>query len=118
MVDAIVIGAGVIGCAVGYELAARGASVRILDMRDVGEGATQASAGVLCPHIEGHAAALLQLGTRSLGMYDQFIAHVAHDARQPIEYQRTGTLEVALTEEDAARLEATAARHARGGVTH
>ncbi len=116
--NVLVIGAGIIGCAVGHELAARGATVRIVDMRDVGEGATRASAGVLCPHIEGHAAALLQLGTRSLSMYDQFIAHVAHDARLPIEYQRTGTLEVALTDEDAARLAETAARHARGGITH
>jgi len=117
-VNVLVIGAGVVGCAVGHELAARGADVRIVDMRDVGEGATQASAGVLCPHIEGHAAPLLQLGTRSLAMYDQFIAHVAHDSRQPIEYRRNGTLEVALTEEDAARLRVTAATHARGGVEH
>jgi glycine oxidase len=117
-VNVLVIGAGIVGCAVGHELATRGAAVRIVDMRDVGEGATQASAGVLCPHIEGHAAALLQLGTRSLGMYDEFIAHVAHDARQPIEYRRTGTLEVALTDEDARRLEATAARHASGGIAH
>ena len=117
-VNVIVVGAGVVGCAVGHELAARGASVRILDMRGVGEGATRASAGVLCPHIEGHAAEMLQLGSRSLGMYDEFIAHVSHDSRQPIEYRRTGTLEVALTDEDAARLEATATRHARGGITH
>jgi glycine oxidase len=117
-VNVLVIGAGIIGCAVGHELAARGASVRIVDMRDVGEGATQASAGVLCPHIEGHAAPMLQLGTRSLSMYDQFIAHVSHDSRQPVEYRRTGTLEVALTDEDAMRLKDTAARHARGGVTH
>jgi glycine oxidase len=117
-VNVIVIGAGVVGCAVGYELAARGASVRILDMRDVGEGATQASAGVLCPYIEGHAAALLQLGTRSLGMYDQFIARVSHHSQQRIEYRRTGTLEVALTDEDAARLKGEAARHVSAGIAH
>ena len=116
--NVLVIGAGIVGCAVGHELVARGAAVRIVDMRDVGEGATQASAGVLCPYIEGHAAELLQLGTRSLSMYDQFVAHVAHDSRQPIEYRRTGTLEVALTDEDAVRLQETAARHVRGGVTH
>jgi glycine oxidase len=114
----IVIGAGVIGCAVAYELASRGASVRMLDMRDVGQGATRASAGVLCPHIEGHASELLQLGTRSLAMYDEFVAHVAHDARRPIEYARTGTLEVALTDEEAAHLKDLASRHASGGVEH
>jgi glycine oxidase len=117
-VNVIVIGAGVVGCAVGYELAARGAGVRLLDMRDVGEGATRASAGVLCPHIEGHAAPLRQLGVRSLEMYDAFVARVAHDARTAIEYRRTGTLEVALTGEEAERLQATAAAHGRSGLEH
>ena len=116
--NVIVIGAGVIGCAVGYELAARGAGVRLLDMRDVGQGATRASAGVLCPHIEGHGAPLLQLGTRSLAMYDEFIAHVSHDARQSIEYRRNGTLEVALSDDEAARLKGFSALHARGGIEH
>ena len=116
--NVIVIGAGVVGCAVAHELAARGAGVRLLDMRDVGQGATRASAGVLCPHIEGHAAPLLALGTRSLDLYDEFIAHVSHDAHRQIEYRRSGTLEVALTDEDAARLRDVAARHARGGVEH
>ncbi|MGH9348901.1 MAG: glycine oxidase ThiO [Vicinamibacterales bacterium] len=116
--NVIVIGAGVVGCAVGYELAARGARVRLLDMRDVGRGATRASAGVLCPHIEGHAAPLLQLGARSLAMYDEFVAHVSHDARRPVEYRRTGTLEIAVTDEEAVRLKELAVRHARGGVEH
>jgi glycine oxidase len=117
-VKVIVIGAGIVGCAVGYELAARGAGVRLLDMRDVGQGATRASAGVLCPHIEGHDAALLQLGTRSLAMYDEFVAHASHYSRQPIEYRRTGTLEVALTDEEASRLAALVSRHTSGGVEH
>jgi glycine oxidase len=117
-VNVIVIGAGIVGCAVGYKLAARGAGVHLLDMRDVGQGATRASAGVLCPHIEGHDAALLQLGTRSLAMYDEFVAHASHDARRSIEYRRTGTLEVALTDEEATRLAALASRHTSGGVEH
>ncbi len=92
--------------------------MRILDMRSVGEGATRASAGVLCPHIEGHAAPLLTLGVASLGMYDAFIAQVGRDSGQPIEYRRNGTLEVALTTEDAARLRAEASRHASAGIEH
>lgn len=118
MLSVVVVGAGVVGCAVGYELAARGARVRMLDMRDVGQGATRASAGVLCPHIEGHAAPLLQLGSRSLDLYDQFVSRVEHDANLRIEYRRTGTLEVALTDEAAGQLEAVAATHVRGGIEH
>lgn len=116
--NVIVIGAGVVGCAVAYELASRGARVRVLDMRDVGRGATRASAGVLCPYIEGHAAPLLQLGTRSLAMYDDFVRRVSDDSRQPIEYRRSGTLEVALDDEEAEDLAALASRYVRDGVEH
>jgi glycine oxidase len=117
-VNVIVIGAGVVGCAVAHELAARGARVRLLDMRDVGEGATRASAGVLCPHIEGHARALLQLGTRSLSLYDRFIDEVRAAAGLPFEYRRCGTLEVALTEEEASHLREQAQRHRDSNVEH
>ncbi len=48
--DIIVVGAGIVGCAVAHELARRGASVEIVDDRPVGMGATQASAGVLAPY--------------------------------------------------------------------
>ena len=50
--DIIVVGAGVVGCAIAHELARRGASVEVVDDRPVGMGATQASAGILAPFIE------------------------------------------------------------------
>src|SRR5712691_5380429 len=69
--DIIVIGAGIVGCAVAYELARRGASVEIVDERPVGMGATQASAGVLAPYIEAREGSpLLALSVRSLGLFD------------------------------------------------
>src|SRR5258706_15241208 len=72
--DVIVVGAGVIGCAVAFELARRGASVRILDGRSVGMGATQASAGVLAPYIEAREGGpLLDLTARSLALFDAFV---------------------------------------------
>ena len=52
--EVIIIGAGVIGCACAFELAAAGARVSVFDTRRVGQGASQASAGVLAPYIEGH----------------------------------------------------------------
>lgn len=100
----IVVGAGVVGCAVAYELASRGADVRVLDARGSGRGATRASAGILAPYIEGHSAALLQLGICSLDQYGSFVARVAADARLAIEYRRSGTLQVARTADAAGEL--------------
>src|SRR5215831_5705014 len=99
--DVIVIGAGVVGCAVAYELARRGASVEIIDERPVGMGATQASAGVLAPYIEAHEGSpLLEMTVRSLGLYDDFVGAVADRSGAVIPYRRTGTLDVATSERD------------------
>lgn len=103
-VKVIVVGAGVIGCAIAYELAARGVEVHVVDGRGPGLGATRASAGILSPYIEGHSAGLLRLGVCSLDRYDRFISRVSADAGAPIEYRRTGTLQVARDDAEAAQL--------------
>src|SRR5262252_4643476 len=108
--DVIVIGAGIVGCAVAYELARRGASVQVLDQRSIGMGATQASAGILAPYIEaGEAGPLLDLTVRSLRLFDNFITRVGADSGVAIPYQRTGTLQVALTANAMTALTASAA---------
>lgn len=116
--DIIVVGAGIVGCAVAHALASRGARVRVLERRQVGQGATRASAGVLCPHIEGHSAPLRQLGVRSLSLYDAFVDRARTDSGHAIEYRRDGTLEVALTDEEAGKLRVVAAQHVADGVEH
>jgi glycine oxidase len=101
----VVVGAGIVGCAVAYELARRGVRVQVVDRRDIGAGATQASAGVLAPYIEAHdREALLDLAVRSLDLYDEFVASVVEDSGATVQYVRSGTLEVALDEPGLARL--------------
>src|SRR5262249_7779915 len=115
--DIIVVGAGIIGCAIAHELARRGASVEIVDDRPAGMGATQASAGVLAPFIEAREGnPLLELGVRSLDSYDGFVARASADSGIAVPYRRTGTLDVALDEHDLATLKPRAAVLARRGV--
>jgi len=112
-----VIGAGVVGSTIAWELASAGAAVRLIDARRAGDGATRASAGVLAPYIEGHPASpLRELGRESLDLYDAFIARLSADSHRAIVYQRTGSLEVALTMEEAERLSAASAVLWREGV--
>ena len=114
----IVVGAGVVGCAVAYELATRGARVRIIDPRGSGQGATRASAGILAPYIEGHSATLLRLGICSLDQYDAFIERVSHDAEQTVEYRRNGTLQVAVDANEVHELERQRQNLTEMGVPH
>ena len=108
----IVIGAGVVGCAVACELARRGAAVRVLDDRSPGMGATQASAGMLAPFTEAkdRNPAFLDLAVRSLGLYEEFVARIMATADITIGYQRTGTLEVATTADHMSALEQLSVR--------
>ena len=101
----VVIGAGIVGCAAAYELARRGMTVRVIDRREVGQGATRAAAGVLAPYIEAHdRRPLLELTTRSLDLYDEFVARIVEDSGVAVQYVRTGTLEIATSPDDMVRL--------------
>jgi len=113
--DIVVVGAGVIGCAVAYELSRRGAAVQVLDGRPPGMGATHASAGVLAPYIEARdGGPLLDLTERSLSLYDDFVARLRSDTPVAFAYERSGTLDVTLSAEGVQRFcEAAAAITAR-----
>lgn len=109
--DVIVLGAGVIGAAIAFELSAAGRRVRVIEVRGPGRGATQASAGVLAPYIEGHhSETLTTLGRRSLDLYDDFVGRVVRSAGRAVAHGRIGTLEIATDEHQASQLRESAER--------
>ena len=115
--DVIVIGAGIIGCAVACELGRRGAAVRVLEGRDIGGGATQASAGILAPFIEADRPGPLRtLCAATLGLWDDFVGRATADSGRQVLYERTGTLEVATDEASRRRLEQTGSALAAAGI--
>ena len=113
-----VVGAGIVGLSVAYELASRGAVVRIVEARGAGLGATRASAGILAPYIEGHSEALRALGVAGLAEYDEFVARVSADAEHEVEYRRNGTLQVARDEGEAHALAGLGGRLTMAAVPH
>jgi glycine oxidase len=107
----VVVGAGIIGCAVARELATRGVACTVVDDRPAGGGATRASAGMLAPYVEAHERGpLLDLAVRSLDLYDEWMAAVRRESGVEVEYRRIGTLEVALDPMRAAALRSRAHR--------
>jgi glycine oxidase ThiO len=110
----VIVGAGIIGCAIARELASRGLACTVVDDRGVAGGATQASAGMLAPYVEAHERGpLLDLAVRSLQLFPGWIAALRRDAGVNVEYATPGTLEVAISPERADELKAESGGHAR-----
>ena len=85
--------AGIIGCAIARELAARGVRCTVIDDRPIAGGATQASAGMLAPYVEAHEGGpLLDLGLRSLDLYPRWILDVGRESGVEVDIGRIGTL--------------------------
>jgi glycine oxidase len=75
--DVIIVGAGLIGLSIAFELAERGASVRVYDRAQPARSASWAGAGMLAPYTERITdEALLALCASSLDEYPAFLRRV------------------------------------------
>jgi glycine oxidase len=102
-----IIGAGVVGLGIAWRLAARGAFVEVFDRAAAGAGATHAAAGMLaaCAEAEPREETLIALGRESQARWPSFAAQVLKDSGIDVELRTEGTLVVALTADDQARLQ-------------
>ncbi|RKU10520.1 glycine oxidase ThiO [Candidatus Poribacteria bacterium] len=101
-----IIGGGVIGLGIGWQLAKAGASVTIYERDQAGRAASWAAAGMLAPLAEAHTEEpeLLNLGCESLSLYPQWVEELATDAGMFIGYRVEGTLIVGLETDDTDQL--------------
>ena len=75
----LIIGGGLIGLAVAYELAKKGRSVEVLSRRR-SEAAGFVAAGMLAPHAEGLEGSLLQLGQLSLDRIPSWVHSIEKES--------------------------------------
>ncbi|HEX6842740.1 MAG TPA: FAD-dependent oxidoreductase, partial [Stellaceae bacterium] len=101
-----IIGAGAIGLAVGWRLAVAGCTVDIFERGEAGHGASWAAAGMLAAGIEAEPGEvpLYGLNRRSQQLWPGFVAELEAVSGISVGYRDEGTLAVALTRDDAARL--------------
>jgi glycine oxidase len=101
-----IIGAGAIGLSIAWRLAQRGAAVTIFEQGQAGKGASHAAAGMLaaCAEVEPGEERLLTLNRASQALWPAFAAELEHASGQSVDLRPEGTLVIALTADDRARL--------------
>jgi glycine oxidase len=106
--SAIIVGGGVIGLALGRELASRGVETTILERATPGSEASSAAAGLLSPQSEAPAPGpFLDLALASRDLYPSWAETLRKETGIDVGYRRTGILRCTTT---AAAREAFAGR--------
>lgn len=104
--DLAVVGAGVIGLAIGWEMARRGASVLVLERDRVAQGTSRVAAGMLAPTSEARAGepAVLELGLRAAAEYPGWLAELQDATGREVHRVANGTLLAARDHDEAEAL--------------
>ena len=100
--DVVIVGGGVIGAAVAYFLARRGASCSLLDRGRIGGGASNAASGILSS--SPGQSQYSRLAQRSLQLFHQLAPVIRDDSGIDIEFAQCGDLTLAMNESDAIAL--------------
>jgi glycine oxidase len=98
--DVVIIGGGIMGCAIAYRLAARALAVTVIEKAIPGAEASSAAAGMLAPQMEADGAGpLLELGLRSRALYPAVAAELRDATGIDIGYLKCGVIMVALSDD-------------------
>jgi len=101
--DVVIVGGGIIGGSIAFDLARRNLRVAVLDRRELMQEASWAAAGMLSPAPDCPAAIpLVPLGRASLELYPKFVEAVEDASGQSTGYRMGGAIE-AIFRGDAER---------------
>jgi glycine oxidase len=101
MMDAIVIGAGIIGSSIAWRLAQKGLCVALFDAGKAASEASWAGAGMLAPGGEvTDRTQWSDFAVDSLHCYPAFVAELERETGCSIDYRQNGAVEIAATEAD------------------
>ena len=105
--DVTIVGAGIIGLSVAFELAGRGRAVLIVDRDDVAGTATPAAGGMLAPVAESdiELAGLCEFRRFSHALYPEFVERVQKLSGIDCGFEKAGTLLVAVDRDHREELE-------------
>ncbi len=92
----VIIGAGVAGLSLGWELVRAGAPVTILEAGEIGSGASHAAAAYLEPRLGG--GKLRALEQASISAWPDYVQTLEEDTGHNVDYRREGMVRIAYPE--------------------
>ncbi len=103
--DVVIIGGGVIGCAIAYYLRKAGVEVTVVDKGEIGAEASSAAAGLLAPlgSLSGPGP-LADLLLASWSIFPVLVSELKQASGMRLEYEQNGSLRVARNQNNIANL--------------
>jgi glycine oxidase len=115
--DVLIIGGGIIGGSIAWELARRGLHPLVLDRQEAGREASWAAAGMLQPSPESaDGLPLVPLARASLALYPEFAAAIEADSGRTVGLRRNGAMEILFSSDAVRELSALVALHRSLGL--
>ena len=112
-----VVGGGMIGMSVAWQLSKSGAAVTVFEAGRVGQEASWAGAGMLAPGGEiSQPSRLSALALESLRMYPDFVAELSDQSGVPIDFRQCGAFSLAYSETEADSLHSLASAQSELGI--
>ena len=106
-----------IGCSIAFELAAEKLKIVVLDRQQPGREASWAAAGMLSPAPDSRRdRSLVPLAKQSLRLYPEFVRAIEEVSGKPVDYTRTGTLQIFTGASAEAERNAMLAEHRELGL--
>jgi glycine oxidase len=105
--DVIIVGAGIVGSSIAYELAKEGLRVVVVDRGEVGREASWAAGGILTPiHLSNYPPDLVRMCQEAQAIYPGFVSEIETESGIDVEYRETGLRVLARDEADRKVVEA------------
>ena len=103
--DVAIVGGGVIGCSVAYQLSKLGINSTVFERSSFASGASGATSGIVGPlwYVDRSVKPLFEVGLRSLEMFPGLVAELWEAGLDP-EFRQNGILKLALTPDQARTL--------------